>query len=136
MESWQRKRERSEKVRWTFKLIPDVKKLMRRKCTEVDYYLTQAGHECFRMYLYRLGRADTEERVYYEASDDVEHILFHCTRWNETKAVYLRETGRIFNIISMIEDLITSKEAFPVIKKAIQDIFMNKEKEERLNQRD
>lgn len=138
MEKWQRKWESSVKGRWTFRLIPDVKNWINRQCSVVDYYLTQAlsGHGSFRKYLHRFGRADTDECVYCKAPDDAEHTLFHCVRWNETREAYVRETGRTFDIRNMSEDLLASENVFQTTRRAINDILMNKEREERLHHRD
>lgn len=137
IQEWQRKWERSENGRWTFKLIPDVRIWLSRKYTELDYYLTQAlsGHGCFRKYLYRFKRANSDLCVYCGASDDAEHTIFKCTRWNGTRDIYLRETGKNFDIINLRRDLISPDDTLSVARRVIRNILAEKEREERLNER-
>ena len=130
---WQTKWNSGTYGRWTWKLIPDVQRWLKRPCGEVDYFLTQAlsGHGCFRKYLYDRNRADSEKCRYCDAVDDVHHTLFTCSRWEEERTQFTTETGNVFNANNMMESLTTSERAWTIAYAAIRRIIQTKEREER-----
>lgn len=52
-----------------------------RKHGEVGYHVSQVltGHGCFRAYLHAIGKANTEQCWYCDATP--EHAVFGCSRW-------------------------------------------------------
>lgn len=87
-EIWQRKWEEDIVGRWTYRLIPDIKKWKNRKHGELDFYLTQAltGHGVFNVFRKRIGKAESEE-CWYQCGvpDTPEHTLFSCQRWRDER---------------------------------------------------
>lgn len=59
-----------------------------RKHEELSYALTQVltGHGCFRQYLLRFKRTESELYFHCEAVDDARHTLFYCPRWANMRA--------------------------------------------------
>lgn len=62
--------------RWTYRLIPDVKPWCSRRQGVVSFYMMQflTGHGCYRVYLRRFNRSDTDMCPIFEKRvDDAEH---------------------------------------------------------------
>ncbi|KAF0760845.1 Uncharacterized protein FWK35_00022276 [Aphis craccivora] len=61
LSQWQIRWDWSTKGRWTYQLIPDIRRWFNRKHGETDYHLTQAlsVHGCFPVYLHRFIKFDT-----------------------------------------------------------------------------
>lgn len=86
---WQTIWESEQRGRWTAKLIPKLKPWIERKHGEVTYHLTQllTGHGCFNKYLFNLNIKNSAACDFCEAdTDDVEHTLFVCRRWDKYRA--------------------------------------------------
>lgn len=130
---WQEKWRDGTHGRWTYRLIPNIRRWMDRPYGEVDYFITQAlsGHGCFKKYLYERNRADTDVCVYCSSVDDSEHTLFECSKWAHVRTEYTQKTGRIFNPENMVEGLVTSDVEWNNSYEVIRYIIENKEKDAR-----
>ncbi|XP_076397931.1 uncharacterized protein LOC143266213 [Megachile rotundata] len=76
---------------WTRRVLPDVIRWKNRKHREVTYHLTQAlsGHRTFNQFLKKIRRRDSAACKYCGyATDDVEHSIFHCKRWDTERKEY------------------------------------------------
>lgn len=74
----------SEKGRWTFRLIKDVRTWFRRTHGEVSFHLSQVltNHGCFNEYLHKYGKRETNECAHCGATpDSAEHAVFLCDAW-------------------------------------------------------
>lgn len=92
---------------WTKRLIPNITPWVERRHGELSYQLTQllTGHGCFRAYLYRFKKAETDKCWYCGQLDDAEHTFFICPRWAKQRAsmaMTAREDLRPENIIAHI----------------------------------
>uniref|UniRef100_A0A0A1WPA4 Putative 115 kDa protein in type-1 retrotransposable element R1DM n=1 Tax=Zeugodacus cucurbitae TaxID=28588 RepID=A0A0A1WPA4_ZEUCU len=86
---WQSRWDMTEKGRWTYKLIGNVKTWVERKHGETDFYLTQflTGHGCFREYLFKYGHDDgTDCSFCGEGRESVQHIFFTCPKYEVERA--------------------------------------------------
>lgn len=82
--AWQARWDRSNKGRWTYRLLPDIGRWLTKPPLTLTFRLMQvlSGHGCFRSYLKRFNRADDSYCVYCVDRDDtVEHTVFTCPRW-------------------------------------------------------
>lgn len=134
MQRWQQDWNVGTKGRWTRRLIPEIKKWIDRSYGEVDYFLTQAlsGHGCFRKYLFERKRSDTSKCPYCDLPDDAEHTLFECRKWENERIQYNLRTQMTFTVETLVENLISSKEAWNKTYKLIRQIIETKETEERI----
>lgn len=130
---WQEKWENGYSARWTYRIIPDIQAWINRPYGEVDYFLTQAlsGHGCFRKYLFDRRRAESDNCVYCSGSDDVEHTLFVCPRWDRKRQEYEAETNRNFCIENLSRSLIETEESWIAAYKIVRYIIEVKEREDR-----
>ena len=91
---WQTRWDLSQKGRWTYRLIPNIRTWITRGHGEVDYYLTQllTGHGCYRARLFQFNYEDDPHCTNcWEHLEDVEHVFFHCPRFDMEREE-LRET--------------------------------------------
>lgn len=130
---WQEKWTNGIYGRWTHNLIPDIERWLNRPFGEVDYFLTQAlsGHGCFREYLFRRNRVNSNSCLYCDQVDNAEHTLFGCNRWTDIRASYERTTGSIFNATNMVNGLVESEDTWKQAYAVVRHIIENKERESR-----
>jgi len=86
--SWQARRNRSTKGRWTHRLLLNLSRWLNSTSPELSFHLTQTltGHRCYQQYLYKMNRADDSGCVHCgRAVDDVEYTTFHCPQWNAAR---------------------------------------------------
>lgn len=84
---WQARWTASDKGRWTYRLIPDIKYWFDRGHGDLNFYLTQmlSGHGCFKSYLYRYGheRDPFCPKCDGNVEEDAEHVFFVCPRFHD-----------------------------------------------------
>ncbi|CAK9834557.1 Putative 115 kDa protein in type-1 retrotransposable element R1DM [Anthophora retusa] len=136
MEEWQREWEEiDDKAKWTREVIPDIRKWLKRKYGEVDYYITQAlsGHGAFNWYLKKFKKRSSEECRYCGKIEDVKHVIFECAKWEGKRgnAWATREGDRI-NQKTMLKEMLRSKERWIEIGDCIRSIIREKEEEDRM----
>lgn len=129
--SWQERWRTSSKGRWTYKVIPEIERWTNRPWIEVDYCMTQAlsGHGCFKAFLYKRKRSNTDLCPYCKNLDDVEHTLFFCPRWRETRKKYLEATGNPFTLESFSRDIGKDKGPWSDSYMVVREIIGTKETE-------
>jgi len=134
IEEWQRRWERSEKGRWTHRLIPDVRVWMAKEKTrgEPDYYATQAltGHGSYRQYLHRIGKAESNECIYCEGKlDDAEHTLFACYRWDGSRRTFQQDVGRPLSEEEVREALQEGGDRWKRVLRTMHEILREKSRD-------
>lgn len=133
LDAWQQNWNNASRGRWTYRLIPEIRRWLERPYGQVDYFLTQAlsGHGCFREYLFDRKIIETNTCSYCDEVDNVEHTLFRCIRWHDARLTYQLETGNIFNVVNMMGSLVESKETWNHAYRTIRCIIEAKERESR-----
>jgi len=87
--AWQARWNRSERARWTHRLLPNVSRWLSRPPFDMTIHLTQvpSGHGCFRNYLSKINRSDDSYCSYcMDPNDTAEHTVFMCPRWEDDRA--------------------------------------------------
>lgn len=118
---------------WTKTLIGQISKWKNRPYGELTYHLTQVltGHGCFRSYLYKRGRAVSEECPYCGQRDDARHTVFQCPRWADQRRRMALSAERDINEENLVSCMISSEEKWTVFSENLIDIIKTKEEEER-----
>lgn len=116
LNSWQSRWEQSDRGRWTFNLIKDIKTWMKKKHGSLSFELTQilTGHGSFGSYLHKIGKGQPE-CVYCGMSDHAEHVLLECVRWNGAREALVTVIGR-FTIHNLINLMTTSKDGWEAVE--------------------
>lgn len=135
---WQEDMETATTGRWTFRLIGDLRAWHERRHGEVNFRLSQAltGHGCFRSYLHRFGKSETDECAICGVSpDDAEHAIFNCDlahRWRTDACGYLGiHELTPDNIVGV---MLSSADAWSRVSGLISRIMRVREEEERARQ--
>ncbi|KAJ8912476.1 hypothetical protein NQ315_014576 [Exocentrus adspersus] len=132
---WQERWENSRKGRWTFGIIPDIRRWINRSYGETDYFLTQAltGHGCFKKYLFERRRSVDDQCPYCKECDTVEHTLFNCRHWSHLRQEYAEKCGLPFDIGTMGEKLTDTEASWKEIYETVRKIIETKEADARLD---
>jgi hypothetical protein len=134
LQKWQERWQQTEKGAWTRKLIPRVKPWLERKHGELDFHLTQAltGHGCFAAFLHRIGKQQDEGCWYCGESDDAEHTLFVCEKWDNERLSLMRKTTSWPPTTENFTDtLLQSGEDWNAVVVFVTRVLTEKEKHER-----
>jgi hypothetical protein len=137
--NWQNDWDISTDGRWTYRLIPNVRRWVSRKFGEVTYHLTQvlSGHGCFAAYLNRFG---IQESIVCEqcgaAPDDAEHGVFYCDAWANWRRMACIELG-ITELTpdNLVDIMMSSADGWAMVSDLIGRIMSTRESEERIRQR-
>lgn len=129
LDKWQESWVRGTNGRWTYNLIPDIRQWISNPCGETDYFVTQAlsGHGCFMKYLTERKKRDSDSCNYCGNSDDAEHTLFRCTRWDYIRSDYKTHTGSVFNAENMMKYLTGTEEMWKLTAGILRQILEEKE---------
>lgn len=131
--AWQR-RWQSETVRaqWTKRLIPNIRRWAECEHRQIDYYLTQVltSHGVFRCYAKRFGKDTTDECIYCNEVDTVEHTIFECKEWKEYRDKTHRQIGCILSPEILVDKMLESREMWNSIQNMVKEIMSEKEKAE------
>uniref|UniRef100_A0A2M3ZKB8 Putative reverse transcriptase n=1 Tax=Anopheles braziliensis TaxID=58242 RepID=A0A2M3ZKB8_9DIPT len=92
----------SRYIRWTHSILPEVEPWVTRGHGSVDFHLAQvlSGHGFFREYLNVKGLAMSSDCPHclverqVEVAETVEHVLFDCPRFADTRRTLLGHGGR------------------------------------------
>jgi len=133
---WQRSWEApTEKGRWTYRLIREVKPWFERKHGEVSFHLSQVfpNHGCFNEYLKKYGKRETDEcRHCGVRPDTADHAVFCCDawfQWRRKACVYLKvEQLTLDNLVGI---MLESKEAWIRVEQLLTRIMKCREEEEK-----
>lgn len=111
---WQEEWDKSVKGRWTYRLIPQIKKWIQRTHGEVDYFLTQflSGHGGFNEYLHRMKKTDSPLCPTCRQTETPEHVLFKCIRLDEERKTMFTHISPDTNADNLIENMCKSKNAW------------------------
>lgn len=110
--TWQKNWRLSTTGRWTFRLIPDIRKWTNGGPKILTYRLTQAlsGHGCFATYLNKIGRIPSPLCWFgCGTQDDAAHTLFHCKKWERERDELTKKYGELNE--DTIVNLLTGKTA-------------------------
>ncbi|XP_036329814.1 uncharacterized protein LOC118741954 [Rhagoletis pomonella] len=122
LEMWQKKWDESSNGRWTQRLIPNIEKWISRPHGEVNFHLTQmlTGHGCFRSYLKRFNHEEL----------DVEHVLFHCPRFDLDRNHIRSVFGEHPTPENMVVHMIESVEKWEAVNNAVTHILTQLRRDE------
>lgn len=113
-QAWQQRWDNSHNGRWTYRCIPDLKPWLDREHGEVDFYLTQflTGHGCFKSYLYRFKHESDPicDHCGGDAIEDVNHVFFECTRFEDARRKIRRAFGGNYSPESFVRNMLESSE--------------------------
>ncbi|KAJ3617034.1 hypothetical protein MTP99_009165 [Tenebrio molitor] len=133
LQKWQERWQQTEKGAWTRKLIPRVKPWLERKHGELDFHLIQAltGHGCFAAFLHRIGKQQDDGCWYCGVSDDAEHTLFVCEKWDHERLSLMRKTTSWPTTENFTDILLQSGENWNAAVVFVRRVLTEKEKHER-----
>lgn len=138
MAEWQRCWVNSSKGRWTFRLIPDLRKWVYRGHGEVNFYLTQflSGHGCFRQYLHRFGHASSPNCPHCAGMlETPEHVIFECTRFQLVRDNMLSVCGLDVSPDNIVERMCLNVDAWNAASSSITQIMLELQAKWRSDQR-
>ncbi|XP_036322132.1 uncharacterized protein K02A2.6-like [Rhagoletis pomonella] len=134
LEMRQKKWDESSNGRWTQRLIPNIEKWFSRPYGEANFHLTQmlTGHGCFRSFLKRFKH---EELDHCEACgdgiiEDVEHVLFHCPRFDLDKNHIRSVFGEHLTPENMVVHMIESVGKWEAVNNAVTHILTQLRRDE------
>lgn len=136
---WQRRWSTSNKGRWTYELIPNIKDWFERKHGDLNFYLTQmlSGHGCFRSYLYRFNH-DSDPYCPYcgvTVEEDAKHVFFFCPRFGNERTSLERSVGCIITAGNVIEIMLVSLYNWENVCKFVKFVLLELRKQEELRRR-
>jgi len=138
MQEWQSRWDRADTGRWTYKLIPYLKRWHERKHGLMDYHLTQAftGHGCFSSYLHRFGKLASPACLFCEDPNyDVKHTVFECDAFYMQRRSIEMTIGKELTPENIVEFMLTSEANWEVVRTHVTKILKRKEEEERERQK-
>lgn len=112
---WQNMWSGDDNGRWTFKLIPNIKRWIERKHGNINYFMTQmmTDHGSFNSYLYRFKLKEYKHCDECGAEDDnAEHNLFHCPKWELERQQLNEKLQLILSPNNMVNVMLSSVEAW------------------------
>jgi hypothetical protein len=139
MQEWEDNwKKETGKAKWTKRLIVSVREWVERKHGEVDFHLCQflSGHGCFGEYLVRIGKEEESRCWFCGLEDSVEHTIFVCVRWAEMRwaaECAVEEKVGVENIVGI---MLSGSEKWDAIKRMVSGILVEKEKVERIRERE
>lgn len=127
---WQAKWDEARVGRWMYELIPGVKRWTKMAHGELSFHLTEfmTGHGPFRKYLFKIGKATSEECRVCEVVDTPAHTVFDCARWNECRRELLERYPNI-STGTVIEHMLRTREDWNFVKGVIDNILTEKNKD-------
>jgi len=135
-EQWQQRWRSSEKGRWTFRLVPEIRTWISRKHGAPNYHLTQflTGHGCFREYLYKYRHVETPYCLHCDGViESVEHIFCECERFSRARSTLHSIMGESVTCEGIVEHMLRSKSAWEQINHIIMEIMLQLRREEAMN---
>jgi len=155
LDLWQRRWLFSPKAQWTRRLIPDVRRWVRRPLPKIPltYRMTQSltGHGCFQHYLNRMGRAGSS--MCGSAVDTAEHTLLDCEYWEPFRGELSERLGQRLSVralslticgpleedlppdpLARSEAIDFATESLRLLYRMVEGLLSTKEEEERVRQ--
>ena len=111
LDRWQTEWRAPGKGAWTRRLIRDVRTWKKRRWGQVGYHLTQCltGHGCFMPYLEKIGNKSEGKCMYCDETDDAEHTIFLCHRWQRKRMETEMGVGTL-SAENLVEKMLETKE--------------------------
>lgn len=134
MEKWQNEwYGTTDLAQWTKTLIPDVLRWAKCEHRQTEYFLTQilTGHGCFMSYLMEIGKRGNDTCMYCPDSDDSNHTLFTCPKWQTERIELETRIGERLDENNLVTQMITSKANWESIHGYIISIMKVKEQDDR-----
>jgi hypothetical protein len=140
---WQERYDASTKGRRTWKLLPDIKRVLDAEHLRTGYRLTQflCGHGCFKAYLHRRKRAlDDRCRGCGYVPDEVEHMV-SCPENVEDRAEAERKIeevsdGRWKCLEGDITEVLLHKECYGIVNDFVTRVLLRREEAERQEEKE
>lgn len=118
---WQVEWEKFNEANWTRRLIPDVREWLKGKCKRtMDHHLALllTGHGVFNEYRVRIGKA--EDAACWGcgfATENAEHVLLACPRWNDERATLEEAMGARVAVHDAMKRTCKSTETWTALKR-------------------
>lgn len=138
MEQWQELWNTSSNGRWTFALIPNIQKWVKRKHGNVHFHLTQflTGHGSFGAYLLKFGRRQDDKcQLCGVSPDTVQHAIFECDMWHKQRLEIRTDLGQDIRADNIVEVMLESEYNWNRIDETIRHIMKTREDIERNEER-
>ena len=90
----------------------------------------------FRAYAKRFKKDDTDNCIYCQQIDTVEHTIFVCSKWEQSRNETYQKLGHELTPDNIIETMIENEGNWKEVHKLIRNIMSNKEKDELRRQRE
>lgn len=135
---WQQRWTNEDTGRWTYVLIPELRRWIRREHGQVNYYMTQAlsGHGSFKAYLKRFKISQQSTCDFCACDyDDAEHTLFHCTEWKSSREAAEMKIGEKLTKDNMVNKMLESRQNWNDISTFVSAVMKRKELDQRRRQR-
>lgn len=126
IQDWQDEWNISVKGRWTYRLIPSIKKWIERPHGEVNFHMTEflSGHGGFREYLHRIGRAVSPNCTHcVQVIETPEHVFFECPRFLEDRKELHKLVGPGIRAETLIEAMCNDKATWDLVNSLIYRIM-------------
>ena len=112
---WQKRWNEAQTGRWTYRIIPHIRRWMERNHGELSYELTQflSGHGGYRAYLYRFGHDESPWCPRCgNVAGNVEHVVFECPRFTAHRTRLEAIADRRLTPGNIVEFMLESTEAW------------------------
>lgn len=127
MNKWQNRWNNTvDKVQWTRRITPDIRKWNNVDLTEIDFFTTHSltGHGC--VCLKRIGKSEFDTCFCCGQEDDVEHTDLVCLRWEVERMRMEVEIGDACLPDNLLEKMTESKDVCKKIIAFLRGIIVTK----------
>lgn len=125
---------------WYGKLIHDLCVWMRRENADILEHSHQfsqflSGHGCFNKYLKKIGKSNDDKCWFCTETDDAEHTVFKCPKWEPQRNTVNRIIGKQLNTHNLISIMTSCQENNSLIHEYVTTIIRRKEEHERIDRK-
>lgn len=134
LERWQARWKDDKSGRWTYELIPDIRKWTKRKHGEASFYFTQVltGHGCFNAYRLRFKINDSAKCAFCDyADEDTIHLIFECQAWEAARRELPLGFFEKLTPKNIVDIMLESKDKWDAIVEFISHILKERTLRER-----
>ncbi|CAD7091251.1 unnamed protein product [Hermetia illucens] len=133
IERWQQRWDESQNARWTYRIIPDIRRWFERNHGELSHELTQflSGHGGYRAYLHRFGHDESPccPRC-GNVAENAEHVIFDCPRFTAHRTRMEAVADRRLTPENIVEFMLESTDAWNQVVRELQAIHQQLRQEE------
>ena len=133
IERWQQRWDESQTGRWTYRIIPDIRRWFERNHGELSHELTQflSGHGGYRAYLHRFGHDESPccPRC-GNVAENAEHVIFDCPRFTAHRTRMEAVADRRLTPENIVEFMLESTDAWNQVVRELQAIHQQLRQEE------